>query len=251
MECGACGSKFKGRTWNKGEKGETKVWQCATSMKYGIEKLNKMGEKVGCNTKSIHETILQQAFVFILRDVIKNKNEIIESLEKEIFKVIEETQNDKHIKELSSQIEKISRRKDKLIDLYSEEAISKIEFKQRNDEYNLQLEKLEEYLKQSVIQKEQLVDKREITRKIKNTISKLSNSEDFSEEVCKELLNKVIVYDRNHFKVILNGNIEKEVYFDKEENTVLSETQYLLCYRKVHNCSKVLSQKILVSDKIY
>ena len=196
-------------------------------MKYGAEKVNKVGDKVGCSSKSIHEVVLRQAFISILNEILKNKDGIINNLEKAVFKVIEETQNDTKIKYVAVQIDKIKKRKEKLIDLYSDEAISKSEFKNRNEEYNTQLEKLDENLKQYKALKEKYSEKRELSRKIKNTISKLAKAEKYSEEVCKELLNKIIVYNRNHFKVILNCNIEKDVYFQEEEYSDLSKTQYL------------------------
>ncbi|MGE5474524.1 MAG: recombinase family protein [Ignavibacteriales bacterium] len=227
IECGICDGKYKRRIWNYGKGCETVVWQCGTSMRYGAEKVNKAGDKVGCSSKSIHEVVLRQAFTSVLNEVLKNKDEIINNLEKAIFKVIEETNNNNQIKDIAAQIDKIKVKKEKLIDLYSDETISKSEFKDRNDEYNVRLEKLDENLRQIKALKEKYAEKRELSKRIKNTISKLAKAEDYSEEVCKELLNKIVVYNRNHFKIILNCNIEKDVYFQEEEYSDLSKTQYL------------------------
>ena len=227
IECGNCGSKFKRRIWHKGKASETTVWQCGTNIKYGAEKINKAGEKVGCNTTTVHEVVLEEVLKSILRDVIKKKEEIICNLEKAIFKVLEENKAESQIKDIKAQISRIENRKEKLIDLYADEAISKSEFKTRNDEYNRQLDTLSDKFKECETINAKLKEEKNLLAKIKTTIKKLTNVEVFSEEVCKELLNKIIVYDRNHFKVILNGNLEKEVYFDKEEYVHLSKTQSL------------------------
>ncbi len=211
LECANCGSKYKRTIWHKGKSYEKVVWRCAENIRNGNEKAGIQG-KVGCTAKPIEEIVLQKAFLDLVQDIVKDRDAIADELEKTISKVMEEAQNTSCLKILKESIEKISARKDKLIDLFSDDVISKNEFKKRNDQLNSQLEEINNKILQAEAEREKLQDEGEVFEKIKEVIRKLGGALEFSEGICRELLKDVIIYDRNHFKIILKTAHEKSFF---------------------------------------
>ena len=223
LECANCGSKYKRAIWHKGKSFEKVVWRCTENIRNGIEKVNAQGVKEGCAAKAVEESVLQKAFLELLQDIVKDKDAILNDLEKTIIKVMEEAKNTSCLKSLNESIEKINARKDKLIDLFSDDVISKEEFKKRNDQLNNQLEELNDKILQAEAEREKLRDERKVFEKIREVIRKMGSAREFSEGICRELLKKVIIYDRNHFKIILKTAHEKEFFF--ESTAALSAQQ--------------------------
>lgn len=226
IECGLCGGKFTRRIRHKGKNCQAVVWQCLTNSKYGAEKLNKVGEKVGCNLKAIRESVLEKLFTLVLKDIIKNKNKIISNLENAIVKVLEDTQVSDQIKDIANQVSKLKKHKDKLIELYNEDLLSKPEFKEKNDDYNRLIEQFNFKLSELNTIEDKIKENKKIIKKIKTMISQLVNAQVFSEKVCRELLQKIIIYGPDHIKITLNGSIEKEFFFDQSHVPIL-KTQSL------------------------
>lgn len=214
LECANCGSKYKRTVWHKGKSFEKVVWRCTENIRNGIEKVDAQGMKEGCAAKAIEEIVLQKAFLELLQDIVKDKEAILNDLEKIIIKVMEEAKNTSCLKNLNENIDKIDLRKDKLVDLYTDGVISKDEFKKRNDQLNNQLEELNNKIEIAEVEREKFKDERKVFEKIREIIRKLGSAQEFSEGICKELFKKVIIYDRNHFKIILKNAQEKEFFFD-------------------------------------
>ena len=83
------------------------VWQCANAIKYGRQKVNNAGMTVGCNFKTIHETILQERFSKVLGTIVKEKETIKQQL-KSVLKSVVEDVND-HTEEVNRLQEEIKR----------------------------------------------------------------------------------------------------------------------------------------------
>lgn len=214
LECANCGSKYKRTIRHKGKSFEKVVWRCTENIKNGTEKVNARGIKEGCAAKAIEESVLQKAFLELLQNIVKDKDAILNDLEKIIIRVMEEGKNTSCLKTLKDSIEKIDARKDKLIELFSDGIISKDEFRKRNHQLNIQLEELNNKIRQAEEEREKHQDEGNMPGKIREVVRKSGNAREFSEGICRELLKKVIIYNRNHFKIILKTAHEKEFFFE-------------------------------------
>ncbi len=139
IECNHCNSKFKRKIWNGKSANPQYVWQCSNNIKYGSEKINGNNEMVGCNSKAVHEAALKEALLSALDSVIENRQKIAKELKRVIKQVI--TTADNHTDEIQSieaDILRLDNRKTKLIELYTDNSISRPEFDKTNDQYNKQ-----------------------------------------------------------------------------------------------------------------
>ena len=192
------------------------AWKCAESVKYGKEKINAQGRKVGCNCQSVHERFLQTNFLAVLDAVIENKALVVEELKKSVHHAID-TSPDKsaEIEAIGSDMEKITNRKSKLLDLYTDGAISRAAFDKANDQYNKQLLALN---KQFTVLKldNKLVE--DLTQKLVNvekTIETIVRLKEYSDSVCAELLNKVVVDGREKLSFYMTSGENKDPVFFK------------------------------------
>ena len=82
----------------------------------------------------------------IFKTIFKRKDNFIDELLIMIEKHLQEDDFTKDISRTMNEIDKLKRRKDKLLDLIMGDLITKKEFKKRNDEYNQKIDMLEEEL---------------------------------------------------------------------------------------------------------
>jgi len=126
IECANCNSKFERRQNSQKTHKKQMVWRCAEAVKYGKEKLNPQGQKVGCNNKAVHEWFLKENFLAALNSVIENKDSIVHELKTHVRQAIASSPNkSSEIKEIGASIEKMATRKSKLIDLLVDGVITK------------------------------------------------------------------------------------------------------------------------------
>ncbi len=207
IECAKCKSKFKRRVWNKKDGSKMLAWQCSNAVKYGKEKINAQNERVGCNCRSLDELTLQELFLTVLSSIIRNRKEIIQEIEEVIFSVIdEETTDDMGMDSLKNDIDKLNIKKGKLIELFTDGQIKREEFNRINNSYNHQIKILEnnlQTLEKNEDKENEISDK---IKEIEKTIAGIAELQEFSQEICKQVLNKIIVGDREELSFFINGS---------------------------------------------
>lgn len=234
IECAICGAKFKRKIWNAHSSNPHVVWQCATNVKYGAEKELDTHVKVGCNSKAVYEEILQEAFLEALSGVIQHKDRIIRELKQAITEAISHVEDHtEEIQHLTSEAAKLESRKTKLIELYTDGAISRAEFDQLNDQYMRQLDTLQNEQQRLASDNQKKEDLKGKMDKISAVIDSIILASQFSDEVCKAVLVKVVIQSRENISFFLTS----------EENTPdifipLSVTLSLSSNQKGYSTSK-------------
>ena len=134
--CGVCGDKFRRKIINMTNNNKNPVWICTTYYNKG---------KKGCvNGSYIREDVLEDCFRVILNELNTKEiqERVIENLQKILAKLtISDKTQDKENK-IKQQIEKIRNKRDRLIELYTDNNLSKNDFNLKNNELNIQEEKL-------------------------------------------------------------------------------------------------------------
>jgi len=102
--------------------------------------------KRGCDTPILYTNELDAILACIFKAIFKRKDDFIDELLAMIEKHLQEDDYTKDISRTMNEIDKLKKRKDKLLDLIMGDLITKEEFKKRNDEYNHKIELLEEEL---------------------------------------------------------------------------------------------------------
>lgn len=210
IHCMYCGARFKRRINNGKSKAPQVVWQCLTNNKYGKVKQNKQGKTVGCDNKFIHEDMLQTAFQQIIDSKIKDKDAVVKDLKNMIEKVIVGTScctiPDKN---LQADLQRVKKRKQNLIELYTDNVITRAEFDTSNNAYLQQINFLKQKQQEAAKEDKQTENLHKQIILANKEMEKIVQARQFSEQVCLELLNRVEVKGRSEVSFYLNDDNRK------------------------------------------
>jgi hypothetical protein len=212
IKCAYCGSTFRRRGLKNSDK---IVWQCTEFIKYGREKINAQGQKVGCNCQAVHEQFLKENFLAVLDTVISNKNQAIEELRREVRRAIAESPNKgSEIKAVGEGIERVLAKKSKIIDMFADGMITKDEFTKANAQYIKQAEALNQQLLSLKLENGLAENLTQKLAKVDATIEAIVRLKEFGDSVCQEVLHKVVVEGRDKLSFYLKtSETENPAFF--------------------------------------
>jgi len=215
IKCGYCNSTFKRKT-NNMKTYPTVMWQCGEAAQYGKEKINASGQKSGCNCKPIHEQVLRDNFLAVLNSLIENKDQAIRELKAAVNKAIAASPDkSSEIKAIGADMDKITAKKFKLLDMHLDGLISRAELETANNQYNKQLDALNKQLLALKLDNKIAENLTQKLNNIETTIENIVKLKEFSDSVCGEVLNKVIVEGREKISFYLSSGENTEPTFFK------------------------------------
>ena len=223
IECAHCKSKFERRhnSSQKTDKRQT-VWRCAEAAKYGKEKINPQGQKVGCNNKAIHERFLKENFA-VLNSVIENKDSIIQELKTHVHQAIANSPDKaREIKQIGANIEKMATRKSKLIDLLVDGTITKAEYEKTNNQYDKQVAVLQKQWAALNLDNKTSETLQQKLDSIETAVENLARLKEFGDSVCDEVLHKIVVDGRDKVSYYLKTDKNATMFVKMP----FSHTQY-------------------------
>ena len=131
--CEGHGTSFH-RQVLKSSKGEKEVWQCRVYRNRG---------RAACSAPQMRTSELDQIMAQIFDQLAKDKSAIVDAVMKVIQAVPNEHDYCQDVKRVKAEIDSICTKKDRLLEMSIEGALSTAEFKQRNDAFNHQIQELE------------------------------------------------------------------------------------------------------------
>ena len=195
IKCDICNSTYKRKKISSG-KYQYITWLCTKSSKEGKEKINSAGLIMGCNSKTIHESMLQEAFTEMLKNIMPSKSEIVRDIKSTLHEVLHLTSDIKtEANRLENDIRRYENRLSKLVELYLEGGINRAQ-------YDLQYVSTTKQLaaQHGKLQAHTTTTKAQTTAvKLEGIITYVENILDFklfSEELAKTLVHSVVVKDR-------------------------------------------------------
>ena len=227
IKCARCNSTFK-RVAKRGS--NRVVWQCAESIKYGREKINGSGQRVGCDCQAVHERVLEENFLAILDMVIENKDQVVRELKAYVRKTIAESPDkSSEIKDVMAGMAKIGARKSKLIDLHVDGAITRAEFDRANSQYSKQLDVLEVQLFALKCDNKVVEDLTQKLNNIETAVESLVRLKEFGESVCSEILSKIVVDGRDKLSYYLVAGENSDPTFFQIPLSVTQSRRCMVC----------------------
>lgn len=130
--CGKHNTSFHRQSF-KTENGTTEFWKCKVYREKG---------KAGCHLPSIRTTELDAVLADLFEKLVTTKDEIIQLVLSSLKDSGSGIDNTAQIERLQGQISQLEAKKDKLLELSMENAITMQEFKQRNNRFNEQVTEL-------------------------------------------------------------------------------------------------------------
>ena len=213
--CEAHGTSFH-RQVLKSAKGEKEVWQCRVYRNRG---------RAACSSPQLCTTELDQIMAWIFDQLAQDKKAIVDAVVKVIQSVPNEHDYQQDARRMKADLAVIHTKKDRLLEISIEGGLSTAEFKQRNDEFNLQILKLEQQLK--VLKTEEVKSKLSVEqlRKIKAALKdELTFQSGINSTLVTTILDHIIV-KKDSTKEVLDLEIHLKfgdpygVVFDRDSSS--------------------------------
>ena len=115
------------------------VWQCRIYRNRG---------RAACSAPQLRTEELNQIMADIFTNMVEDRDAIIQAVLTVLQAVPQEHDYGKDIHRLEAELDAIAAKKDRLLEMSIDGILSKTEFKQRNDGFNEQMERLEQTLKE-------------------------------------------------------------------------------------------------------
>lgn len=191
--CGECGEGFVSRTKKRKNGSRYKAWRCAENAKRGAGKVNRSGERVGCDNHSVNDSVLLEAAAYVLHFLNIDQKELISEMSSEICTVcsVPEKTNTKTLQE---NIRKLEGKKHTLLDRHLEGIVSTEDYKKQNQYYDEQLSVIRSKIERcDQMQPELAHQARQMERRIE-AVKKYLDFENADEHICGEVLERITVY---------------------------------------------------------
>ena len=112
------------------KKGQQEVWQCKVYRSHG---------RAACSAPQIHSCDLDLILSDIFKELVRDKEKIIDSLVTVLTNIPKEVDYGKLRCQVENEMEDLERKKNRLLDLSIAGALTVEEFKERNDAFNVQI----------------------------------------------------------------------------------------------------------------
>lgn len=169
----------------RSSKGKKEVWQC---------KVYRQRGRAGCSAPQLRSTELDAIMAQIFNELAQDKRAIVDSVVKVIQSVPDEHDYRQDAKRIEEELEAIQKKKDRLLELSIDGALSSEEFKSRNDGFNKQIKNLEEQLGNLYIEEQKSRRSVEQLEQIKTLVEReLSFEDGINSALVTTILDRIIV----------------------------------------------------------
>ncbi|MDD4564251.1 MAG: recombinase family protein [Eubacteriales bacterium] len=205
IKCEACGETYWHQTYKYTTKkgmAEQDVWQCGTYRKFG-----KYTED-GCGNPQIKTEELDRMVKGVIFDFWNNKDSVIKNALKALDKSLGEDTSLEEIKKCDSEIAKLEKKKENLINMRVNAEITKDEFVMQKEKLEGVIENFRKQTKELEVKSSELVDKKKRLLLIKDFLGdKLKSPEGIDEEIIKHFLIEVLIKKNGEVAITLDGGL--------------------------------------------
>ena len=219
IKCGCCGSSYVARYKTRKNGSRYKAWRCLEAARHGSPHVDKAGNQVGCSGLSIRNEDATHIMYLVTSSLKYNKEKITNNLLAIIKSIISSdlpygikvcpkgaamdtagTDSEK----LKSQIKTIEEKRTNLIDLYTSGDITRDEFSAARAKCENEIAELQSVIDSIDKQREMIEKQQELVAEITEAMNELINGVEYEDDFYKEILDKMVVNDKDHIDVYLN-----------------------------------------------
>lgn len=203
IKCGRCGASYVARYKTRKDGSRYKAWRCYEAANHGRPHIDKAGNQVGCSGESIRNEDAIYLLYLVCRELKINRQKVVDNLTKTIDAVMQIDLTGTSTSALSEKIEEAKKKRTGLIDLYTSGDIDKTEFTALRAKYDEDIEKLKSMAEGIEQQQTMILKQKELIEDIKNAINELINGIQYEDEYYTQILDKMVINDKNHIDVYL------------------------------------------------
>ncbi len=204
IKCGCCGSSYVARYKTRKNGSRYKAWRCLEAARHGSPHVDKAGNQVGCSGLSIRNEDATHIMYLVTSSLKYNKEKITNNLLAIIKSIIAMDTAGTDSEKLKSQIKAIEQKRTNLIDLYTSGDITRDEFSVARAKCENEIAELQSVIDSIDKQRERPSKQQELVAEITEAMNELINGVEYEDDFYKEILDKMVVNDKDHIDVYLN-----------------------------------------------
>ena len=204
IKCGCCGASYVARYKTRKDGSRYKAWRCNEAAKHGSPHVDKAGNQVGCSGLSIRNEDAAHIMYLVSRGLKYNRGKITENLLSIIKPIIAMDTTGTDVGKLKVQIKTIEDKRTNLIDLYMSGDVTREEFTAARTKCDAEIAELQSVI--DSIDKQQLMIKQqqELVKEITDAIGEIVGGMEYEDEFYKQLLDKMVIINKDNIDVYLN-----------------------------------------------
>lgn len=141
----------------------------------------------------------------VIKHLRHNKKRLISDLVEIVKLVLSASKGEEmNVSKLEQKRETIAEKKERLLDLYLGQDISKDEYRRMSERYDTDMENLKQRIKEARKQKEITANQEEMMADIAATIRDLALGEKQDDTFYRNIVEKIVVHSREHIEIYLN-----------------------------------------------
>lgn len=204
IKCGRCGASYVARYKTRKDGSKYKAWRCFEGAKHGSPHVDKAGNQVGCSGTSIRNEEAIHIMYLVCKQLEIDRQKISDNLIKTINKVISMDMTGADTDALAEKIEAAKKKRTDLIDLYTSGDIDRNEFSSLRAKYDAEIDSLKSMVESIEKQQEAIAKQQELMADIQTAVNELISGIEYEDEFYTQLLDKMVINDRENIDVYLN-----------------------------------------------
>ena len=204
IKCGCCGSSYVARYKTRKNGSRYKAWRCLEAARHGRPHADKAGNQVGCRGLSIRNEDAIHIMYLVTRSLQFNKKKMADNLLGIIKSAMAADTAGTDSGKMKLKIKMMGEKRKKLIDLYISGHITREEFTAARTKCENELTELQSVIENIREQKEEMEKQQELVTEITEVMDDLINGVEYEDDLYKEILDKMVVNDKDHIDVYLN-----------------------------------------------
>lgn len=236
--CARHGTTFHRHVYKSKRRGEVECWNCKL--------YRQKGKEGGCHSPTIYSSELDRVLARVFERVTDEKSAAMQEYIRELKDFAEQQDHSAELEKLEEQIGALIDKKEKLLELALDGALTNEEFKKRNEQYNEKIAALEERCSGLKNAGRNLAERIRRVEKLSKTIEQQWSANcGFSREMSKALVDHILVdADETNTKIYLDIclTIDKAYHAEyarpKKKNNVLSLEEIHISQAQVSRLEK-------------
>lgn len=204
IKCGICGGSFVSRTKKRKDLSVYKAWRCHEAAKHGSPHVDKAGNQVGCSCRSLNDEDVKWMLQEIVRDIQDDTKKTVAHLATVIAKVLDSSICEDQLNSLQNKQAQLGEKKQRLLDLYLNQDISKQDFQTANAKCNQEALAVSKQLEKLQAQAELKKNQDAVMHEISDTLNNLASGNEWDDMFYRHLLQQITVYDDSRIEICLN-----------------------------------------------
>lgn len=204
IKCGSCGASYVARYKKRKDGSQYKAWRCFEGAKHGSPHIDKAGNQVGCSGESIRNEEAIHIMYLVCKQLNYDRKKIADDLVSTVNSIISLDMTGANTTALAEKIQTAKKKRTDLIDLYTSGDIDRKEFNTLRAKYDDEIESLKS-MTESIEKQQAMVEKQQaLMEDIKKAVDELVSGIEYEDEFYTQILDKMVINDRDNIDVYLN-----------------------------------------------